>query len=866
MKPDQTIFDYLEKLGFDPNTVSYLFCNNFVIAEYNPLYSENIYYKDKFELQFFFYKKDNPKILDQYYLEKWNENKLNFLIAINENKTFILDIKQKPSQENTTSLNLDSFNYGTNSKDFEAKKLEPLLKENIDNSYFWDYVIKRRKTVTEVDDDLLSNLVALHKNLTEGNNNYEEINLLILQCLFVKYLEERNIFDEEQILKKALQHNNDKELKNVFEKIKSINGDIFSNIKFTVSSKQLKELYIFFKHDYLEFKEKKQPSIIFPYKFDKIPIELISNVYEEFLGKTDKNKKESQGIFYTRSFVVDFMLSHSVYEQVNSNKKITILDPACGSGIFLVQSYKAILKQNLDLSIDDKIAILQSQIFGIDIDGRALQIAAFSLYLALLASCTENEIKDRIEKQKPMLPNLIGINLLNKNTITDNITFFVGNNTIQSFDCIVGNPPWGQIEEAVFPLENSLELLREHNIPDSIIDKMCNVAIKTDKFSQNLKKILDSEERKYINKIVKYSDIETDERVKERRSINKSNGLYSNVSHYQKSQCFLLRIDQWCNENTAISFIVNNSNFLNNESQKFRKELIQKYNILNYYDLSNISDILFKHTKEPCSVIIMDKLKSVENVFTYHTAQLTEIAKILRLIHFSSHDMKKIKQSDLLIEGQDIIWKIFVNGNWDDYQLTKKYELSKSKAFTLVCQRGFQLQKNEKNKPYKLVPLKLSDYDQYYINYPDFEKFDWKRVFFRLPLPKSFSSIFFKDNILSNFNNKDKDFILKYYRYSKKHNKYRVHKTSPSEKLKINNLLASVNSSLFTGDKILISRTPLNTKKMKCVFTSKKIPFEDNTLCLKCNWIKDYRLLLAILNSSFIGYYYLYFMSFLGRC
>lgn len=677
----QKIVRYLSNLNFENikienDTFTYL-----------PISSDEIF-NEKFKLIFFFYK-DKNELFEQH-KDLWNENRLNFFIAVNDQKSYIIDVKQKPNTNQPLKNKIGKgFDYGINTEGFEKEKIQPLLKESIDNSYFWDYVIERRKTVNEVDDDLLNNLVALHKNLTEGNNNYEDINLLILQCLFVKYLEDRDIFEKESILIKALQHNDDKELKKVFERIKSINGDIFSNVEFTITFEQLEELSIFFKHDYRQHKYHDELYYESPYKFDKIPIELISNVYEEFLGKTNKIIKKSQGVFYTRSFVVDFILSHSVYKQVKNNKELTILDPACGSGIFLVQSYKAILKQNPNISIDDKVTILQKQIFGIDIDKRALQIAAFSLYLALLASCTKNKIKERIEKQKPMLPNLIGKNLLKKNTITDEIGFYLGKMKIDTFDCIVGNPPWGRVEEYIHSFNDNVEIFRNNNIPDSIIEKLNAQKIKTDKFEKNLQIILDIKEYKYIDKIIKYSEIETKEQFKERNRLNnKSDILYANVSHKQRSQCFLLRINQWCNENTAISFIVNNSNFLNNESNLFRRELLQKYNISNYYDLSNISDFLFKHTKEPSAILVMNKKKNIENDIIYCTAQLTDIAKTFRLIHYSSNDVKKVKQNDLLLEGQDIIWKIFVNGNWDDYQLLKKKELLKSNDFNLICQRG----------------------------------------------------------------------------------------------------------------------------------------------------------------------------------
>ena len=88
------------------------------------------------------------------------------------------------------------------------------------------------------------------------------------------------------------------------------------------------------------------------------------------------------------------MLSQSLNEKLKSNKDITIFDPAVGSGAFLVESYKTILTYSCDLEkltelekFNKKKEILENQLFGVDIDKKALQIATFSLYLAIASIC-----------------------------------------------------------------------------------------------------------------------------------------------------------------------------------------------------------------------------------------------------------------------------------------------------------------------------------------------------------------------------------------------------------------------------------------------------------------------------------------------
>ena len=94
----------------------------------------------------------------------------------------------------------------------------------------------------------------------------------------------------------------------------------------------LRKLKRFFDSDY-----RSGQGTLFPYQFDCIPIQLISHVYEVFL----KNEtRKGKGIYYTPSFVVDFMLSQSLKPKATKNPNLSVLDPAVGSGAFLVEGLK----------------------------------------------------------------------------------------------------------------------------------------------------------------------------------------------------------------------------------------------------------------------------------------------------------------------------------------------------------------------------------------------------------------------------------------------------------------------------------------------------------------------------------------------
>lgn len=125
---------------------------------------------------------------------------------------------------------------------------------------------------------------------------------------------------------------------------------------------------------------------LWPYKFDVIPIELISSIYEMFAHNRDTIAAEVRSVHYTRLQLVELMLSLTM---TGLSHSAVVLDPACGSGVFLVEAFRRLARMRAQelgrfLRRDELQEILRYQIFGIDLDKDAIHIAAFSLYLTLL--------------------------------------------------------------------------------------------------------------------------------------------------------------------------------------------------------------------------------------------------------------------------------------------------------------------------------------------------------------------------------------------------------------------------------------------------------------------------------------------------
>lgn len=202
----------------------------------------------------------------------------------------------------------------------------------------------------------------------------------------------------------------------------------------------------------------------YSYSFDIIPLDLISSIYEEFyhgsVSITEKKRRVRQdGAYYTPPVLAEFVLSNVLSADVLKTCP-KIMDPACGSGIFLVEAFRRVVRYNWYKkkrlpTFDELKNILENQILGIEANEEAARITAFSLYLAMLHYLEPPAI-DRQIKLGNRLPNLLATQSRSKN----NLHCILPKNAfdVDSFeenpvwkkrfgkecvDIVVGNPPWG---------------------------------------------------------------------------------------------------------------------------------------------------------------------------------------------------------------------------------------------------------------------------------------------------------------------------------------------------------------------------------------------------------------------------------------
>lgn len=370
-------------------------------------------------------RENNEKDIENLHKDIWNlgETPILFIKLNNEYILYNTYIFNKEKNEVWKEISFDDDIF-----------LEEFSYLNLKSGRFWKKYEEEFRDDKKVDIYLLRNLNYAKKILNEKCLEFETINNLIGKLILSRYLIDRDILKRKNFIKcykKDFEDviKNKKDLFNYFQYMKKrFNGDAFEitdQKAEKITSEHLKILSDMFKGNDLEVGQ----TVFFNvYDFSIIPIELLSAIYELFLSK---NLRDEEGIYYTSLSLVDYILKYTLDEKLDKTGNCKVLDPSCGSGIFLVESLRKIIeKHDKPLSCDELINIVRKNIFGIDKDANAINISIFSVYLTLL------DYVDNIN-------DFTFPELKNKN-------FFVSDffnekskiNNLQKFDVIIGNPPW----------------------------------------------------------------------------------------------------------------------------------------------------------------------------------------------------------------------------------------------------------------------------------------------------------------------------------------------------------------------------------------------------------------------------------------
>lgn len=624
--------------------------------------------REEFQVDKVFFVQNNPVVvfvdatavakerIFSVYNEIWSLARPRLVFIENNTSITIYDLASKPAKSNNDLNPLSSV--VTESKQI-LEYLKAYDRAGIESgAVFGD---KRFSTNNRrADLSLINDLKHVRRKLFDNGLDGDKLryaHALIGRSIFIRYLEDRGVLTKDYFLKVAegnkkwenlirtpLQVNfyreemrdliyprllADKELTyKLFEQIaKDFNGDTFSS---DVSEEGIiKQAHLDLLQSFLlgQGNAPQQQLFLWAYRFDVIPIDLISSIYEEFyhsenlVNSETKELKDGKGTHYTPSSLVEFVLSRILSLEVLKTKP-RVLDPACGSGIFLVESFRRMVRYELAvqrktaLDLNDLLAILKNQIAGIEINPEAIKIAAFSLYLSLLHYLNPPNILEYI-KSGGKLPYLIwhGIHESNHFNILLEANSFNEKRTAEifetkSFDAVVGNPPWGT------PSARDEKGRRELNI---IVD-WCSA-------------------RK-----ITFPDKEP-------------------------SHAFLFRSLDFLKPNGLCSLLVKSGVLLKFSplSNDFKEQLLQSSTLEEVINFSHIRHVFFSGAISPFVLMkLVKRLPTPEDSILYWSLRKSEGVEKNKVVIVDKNDLQRIPYSYSNVHD---VWKILYWGNQNDFKL-----------------------------------------------------------------------------------------------------------------------------------------------------------------------------------------------------
>lgn len=178
------------------------------------------------------------------------------------------------------------------------------------------------------------------------------------------------------------------------------------------------------------------------YSFDTLPLEFVSSVYEEFLNEDQYDLSA----YYTPPHLVDFILD-GVLPWGGTEWDLKILDPCCGSGIFLVKAFQRLVQRwknanpGYEPRVDELRSLLENNLFGVDDHEDAIRVASFSLCLALC-----DAIDPRHYWKRAIFPPLRDVRLVKSDFFCEEREEFAtpkdDKEDDRSWDLVIGNAPW----------------------------------------------------------------------------------------------------------------------------------------------------------------------------------------------------------------------------------------------------------------------------------------------------------------------------------------------------------------------------------------------------------------------------------------
>ncbi len=572
--------------------------------------------------------------------------------------------------------------------------------DSIDSGRIWETQSKYVTPEKRVDTHLLNNLKALENYLKGRGLDLPIIHALIGKYVYIRYLYDRKILSEEWLAENnidldfVLSRNATlAELLHLTEILENrFNGAIFplpSNIEATLSDEIVALVASTFKGDdpisgqlHLDFEA---------YDFSYIPVETLSSIYEQFLHSQGTGKKV--GAVYTPEPVADYLLCE-LEESKPLQSGMKILDPCCGSGIFLVLAYRRLIELELAQSPNNRLKptelrkILCESLYGIERNKEACYVAEFSLILTLLNYIDPPDLHRNKQFKFPSLHNT---QIFECDFFDDDSAFWKQSN---KFDWIVGNPPWIELK------------------PKTVDEELARSWI-----SRNI------EERPA-----------TGNRV---------------------CEAFSWRVVDLLAPNGYVGLLIHANSLFNHESQKYRKKFFRDHAVLRVTNFSHLAYVLFGgRGNEPAATLIYNKgetgLEKPE-IIHYAPFMINQLPnrpwgrskkQTTWTITINENEISTISPEDIET-GEMFAWKLALWGSLRDIKGMKRLKrLFSTNLGELIKSRGWHFHKGleirDQNSDGEIEPAPYLEGWQEVDIHTKLDTSEMSRTNFRFTIPEAF--------------------------------------------------------------------------------------------------------------------------------
>ncbi len=403
----------------------------------------------------------------------WNQGVANILVLADPVSVFIYSGLARPCKDDMDHAAAENALVRSLKLTDYVQRIRSLY-HDLASGHYYEENQKYFEPSQAVDAWLLDNLRALRDTLTQGKEKLDTktAHAFIGRILFLCYLLDREIITVSEqngsrtgtlqfaeIIEKLAEKDRIDYLYEIFADLKErFNGNMFDQDlnaeRQLIRPSHLNKLILFLGgHD---VKSGQRTLGFWPYNFKMIPVETISAIYQDFLATEDREKQRKRGAFYTPRFLAEMVVDLAVRDDPHALDG-TFLDPACGSGIFLVILFNRLANRWIHLQgvrahyttkAKALREILERQIRGVDLEETACRVTCFSLYLAYLDFFDPPDIREHIERTGRPLPKLLDYGDEPHRPAADIAVIskadFLADNTLagKAFHCIIGNPPW----------------------------------------------------------------------------------------------------------------------------------------------------------------------------------------------------------------------------------------------------------------------------------------------------------------------------------------------------------------------------------------------------------------------------------------